>query len=256
MPHAPSGLGPFPSLQSNHLPARRYPPRRETRWIRRLAQYQSDSSQFEMRLTVSLISAIRKLAFTAVVCRQIQHCIVPLSTARVLGLRVDRLATPLPAFVSPWGIIQPGLYTRLVVEQLVGGNLRVEMGAVLVVDDACLADFEAGIILGQNYLDGNFSGSLPQAASIDPIYARHGQVQFQSQSHPVTQPPSTMSDNNDAFSFLAPVTPNTFVLNPGNTSKYLSPKNLGDQEFSNAVAAFRKLPLFASLCRVAPCHKV
>ncbi|KAK4460926.1 hypothetical protein QBC42DRAFT_271225 [Cladorrhinum samala] len=219
--HAPSALRPVQSLPSNHLPDRPYPPRRETKWIRRLEQFQPEGSQFEMRLAVSLISTRRKLAFTAAVCHQIQHCIVPLSTTRILGLWVDSLATPVAPFISPWGILQPSLYTRLAVEQLVGENLRVEMGPVLVVDDACLVNVKAGIVLGQNYFDGNLGVSLPQAVWVDPTYAGHGQVQ--TQSSPVTQPPSTVSGNINAFSFPTPVTPNTFASIAGNTGKCFEP---------------------------------
>ncbi|KAK4232572.1 hypothetical protein QBC38DRAFT_4763 [Podospora fimiseda] len=193
--------------------------RRKSGWRRRFRQQQH--SEFEKTMSVSLIAISKKHAFTAGICTEVERSLMPLSTARTMGLRVQCLPDPVAPFHSPWGIVKPKLYTQVAVEQVVEGDVRVDVGAVVVVNDETFPDQKKGIILGRAFLEGDFGRHLPQ-----PNMAHFGHAQNHSQGTPISQGTSTFGGydpRSGGYGLLTPDTP-MYMRNQGAPSLAWSPQ--------------------------------
>ncbi|KAK4160078.1 hypothetical protein QBC43DRAFT_120611 [Cladorrhinum sp. PSN259] len=184
----------------NHL-------RRKTRWQHRLSQYSlAPNVQFEATLSVLLLSvAFQKYICQAGICRELEHALVSVSAVQTLGFQISPLPTA-RQFLSPWGRIRAQLHTALVIELLLEGNPRVEVGNIIVLEDRFFAEhgLKVPLILGRAFCNNHLGRNLRQPALV-PL----GQTQNWFQI------PSASSDNS-VGGFRSPVTPVTPSFYPRN----------------------------------------
>ncbi|KAK3998337.1 hypothetical protein QBC44DRAFT_386809 [Cladorrhinum sp. PSN332] len=196
------------------------PSRRKRKWRRRITgQCLRTISQFETTISVLLFSIIQRCICRAGICREVEHSLVSVSTVRALGLQIHRLP---PAaswdFLSPWGIVRSRLFTGLVIGPLVEGNPQVEMGNVIVLDDAFFSGLDVGIILGRAFLDKNFGGHLRQPALVH-LGQSHNWLQNAAAGHATPTP----TDNSGGGSFMTPLTPVFYPINGQTLSLGMGP---------------------------------
>jgi hypothetical protein len=146
---------------------------RQSNWRvrRRILQQPQESGaavpDVELRLPVLALSATyEKHAFHAIFSQRLERSLVTASAVRFLGFQPMDLSpgASRKPFVTPWGVINPKRFARLVLEQS-RNDLPPVLCDILVLDDAFL-DRGIDVFVGKQLLAAMFNGNLPPKASV------------------------------------------------------------------------------------------